>query len=140
MQQIVRINTQASDFDFASLTAKAQPAVLTGWVEHWPALKASRQGPGALAQYLRPLDNNNEMDTLLLAADTQGKVGYAGTDLQQFNFVVKAIKKHPQNVLGKCIGTQRLERRAEGRGEGESEPGVDSGLTGRRLRVHGETG
>jgi hypothetical protein len=86
MQQIVRINTQASDFDFASLTAKAQPAVLTGWVEHWPALKASRQGPGALAQYLRPLDNNNEMDTLLLAADTQGKVGYAGTDLQQFNF------------------------------------------------------
>ncbi len=30
------------------------------------------------------------------------------SDLQQFNFVVKAIKKHPQNVLGKCIGTQSL--------------------------------
>ncbi|MGC9659223.1 UNVERIFIED_CONTAM: ShlB/FhaC/HecB family hemolysin secretion/activation protein [Acinetobacter pittii] len=29
-------------------------------------------------------------------------------ELQQFNFVVKAIKKHPQNVLGKCIGTQSL--------------------------------
>ncbi len=30
------------------------------------------------------------------------------SELQQFNFVVKAIKKHPQNVLGKCIGTQSL--------------------------------
>lgn len=29
-------------------------------------------------------------------------------DLQQFDFVVKAIQKHPQVVLGKCIGTQSL--------------------------------
>lgn len=86
MQQIARINTQAADFDFARLTALGQPAVLTGWVDHWPALQAAKQGPAALAQYLRPLDNNTEMDTLLLAADTQGKVGYADTNLQQFNF------------------------------------------------------
>ncbi len=86
MQQIARINTKAAGFDFDALIAQGQPAVLTGWVEHWPALQASRQGPAALTQYLHPLDNNNEMDTLLLAADTQGKVGYAGADLQQFNF------------------------------------------------------
>lgn len=30
------------------------------------------------------------------------------TDLQQFDFIVKAIQKHPQAVLGKCIGTQSL--------------------------------
>ncbi|PTV52116.1 ShlB/FhaC/HecB family hemolysin secretion/activation protein, partial [Acinetobacter seifertii] len=29
-------------------------------------------------------------------------------DLQQFDFVVRAIQKHPQAVLGKCIGTQSL--------------------------------
>lgn len=29
-------------------------------------------------------------------------------DLKQFDFVVKAIQKHPQVVLGKCIGTQSL--------------------------------
>jgi len=34
--------------------------------------------------------------------------GQSESELQQFNFVVKAIKKHPQSVLGKCIGTQSL--------------------------------
>ena len=34
--------------------------------------------------------------------------GQSESDLQQFNFVVKAIKKHPQSVLSKCIGTQSL--------------------------------
>ncbi len=34
--------------------------------------------------------------------------GHSESDLQQFNFVIKAIKKHPQNILGKCIGTQSL--------------------------------
>lgn len=34
-------------------------------------------------------------------------IGQSESDLQQFNFVIKAIK-HPQNILGKCIGTQSL--------------------------------
>lgn len=86
MQQIARIDTRAAGFDFDQLVAAAQPAVLNGWVEHWPALQAARQGPQALAHYLRPLDNNREMDTLLLLPETAGKVGYASADLQHFNF------------------------------------------------------
>ena len=86
MQQIARIDTRAAGFHFDQLITQAQPAVLTGWVEHWPSLRAARQGPAALAHYLRPFDNNQEMDTLLLSAGTEGKVGYAGADLQHFNF------------------------------------------------------
>jgi hypothetical protein len=86
MQEIRRIDTKAVGFDFDQIVAAAQPVVLAGWVEHWPALQAARRGPAALAQYFRPLDNNREMDTLLLAAETAGKVGYAGDDLQHFNF------------------------------------------------------
>lgn len=86
MQDIRRIDTKAADFDFDQIIAAAQPVVFSNWVEHWPALEAARRGPAALAQYLRPLDNNREMDTLLLAEDTAGKVGYDGDDLQHFNF------------------------------------------------------
>lgn len=86
MQEIQRIDTKAAGFDFDQIVAAATPVVLSGWVEHWPALQAARCGPVALAQYLRPLDNNKEMDTLLLAADTAGKIGYAGDDLQHYNF------------------------------------------------------
>ncbi|MEW4938827.1 POTRA domain-containing protein, partial [Acinetobacter baumannii] len=35
-------------------------------------------------------------------------IGQSESDLKQFNFVIKAIKKHPQDILGKCIGTQSL--------------------------------
>lgn len=29
-------------------------------------------------------------------------------DIQRFNFIVQAIQKHPQQIMGKCLGTQSL--------------------------------
>lgn len=86
MQPIVRIDTREPSFDFASLIAAGQPAILTHFVDHWPSLQASQQGTATLAQYFAGFDNGREMDTLLLADNTDGKVGYAETDLRHYNF------------------------------------------------------
>lgn len=34
--------------------------------------------------------------------------GQSAQDIKKFNFILQAIKKHPQQIIGKCVGTKSL--------------------------------
>ena len=42
----------------------AQPALLRGLVDAWPAVRAGRESPAAVANYLRGFDNSGPVNTM----------------------------------------------------------------------------
>jgi hypothetical protein len=66
--------------------ASARPAVLRGFVDHWPLVAAARQSPHAVAGILRRHDNGTPVDAILLPPECGGRIGYDPT-MSGFNFV-----------------------------------------------------
>ena len=79
-----------SDVDDATfkrdIATQYRPAVLRGFVKHWPAVKQAIDSPEAICQYLMALDSGKTVDVLLLAPETRGRVFYQ-PDLNGFNFI-----------------------------------------------------
>ncbi len=69
----------------ANLIETAQPRVLRGLCRDWPLVRAARESDTAFAQLLAAHDNGTAVDTLLLAPDQRGRIGY-NADMSGFNY------------------------------------------------------
>ena len=63
-----------------------EPAILKGLVAHWPAVRAARESPEALARYLMSLDSGVESQTILVPPEHRGRMFY-GSNANGFNFL-----------------------------------------------------
>lgn len=86
-----------------------QPAVLKGLLNHWPMVQAATTSDMALSQYIAGQDTGWQVDTLLLAPDSDGRIGYkevlAGFNYEKRQYPLTAIlsqllktKSDPQAV------------------------------------------
>lgn len=64
----------------------ARPAVLRGFVRHWPAVQACASSPEALLPYLRRFDNGHAVDAILMSPEAHGRLFYDDS-MSGFNFV-----------------------------------------------------
>lgn len=71
--------------DMAELAARGRPLVLRGLAAHWPAVAWARESDTAFARGLAALDAGGEVDTLVMAPEEDGCVGY-NADLSGFNY------------------------------------------------------
>jgi hypothetical protein len=71
--------------DMATLVARGEPLVLRDLAAHWPAVAWARESDTAFARGLAALDAGGEVDTLLMAPEEDGCVGY-NADLSGFNY------------------------------------------------------
>ncbi|HSY25881.1 MAG TPA: cupin-like domain-containing protein [Burkholderiaceae bacterium] len=62
-----------------------RPAVIRGYVNHWPSVQAARSGPGAICDYLRRHDNGTAVDGISVPAEYHGRLFY-NHDMTGFNF------------------------------------------------------
>ena len=79
--------TGLGDDDVRERIFSAQrPAVLRGFVRHWPAVQAGRHGSAALVDYLRRFDRGSPVDAILTPPAVRGRVFYDEA-MSGFNFV-----------------------------------------------------
>lgn len=71
---------------FSEVAGSYRPAILRGFVQHWPAVRAARQSPEALCQYLLGLANDVEVDAVMTPPAERGRLFYK-PDMEGFNFV-----------------------------------------------------
>lgn len=69
-----------------------QPVILRGAVAAWPAVRAGRESPHAMANYLRALDNGTPTDTMIGPPSIGGRFFY-NDDISGLNF-----ERRPQRV------------------------------------------
>ena len=67
------------------IVPRDRPAVLKGLVAHWPAVRAARQSPLALYDYLRGRDLGRPMTAFIAAPDAKGVFFYRD-DMSGLNF------------------------------------------------------
>ena len=67
-----------------------RPAILRGFVRHWPAVRLAVQSPEAVCQYLLACDSGHPVDALLLAPQHKGRLFYQ-TDMTGFNFARRQL-------------------------------------------------
>ena len=66
--------------------ASGQPAVLRGFVRHWPVVEAGSKSATAVLETLRRLDNGTAVDAIMTPPDVQGRVFY-NDGMTGFNFL-----------------------------------------------------
>jgi hypothetical protein len=71
---------------FSDVAGSYRPAILRGFVRHWPAVHKARQSPEGLCQYLMDFDSGHEVDAVMTPPDQRGRLFYK-PDMSGFNFV-----------------------------------------------------
>ncbi|MYN25808.1 cupin-like domain-containing protein [Duganella levis] len=71
---------------FSEVAASYRPAILRGFVRHWPAVRAAQQSPEALCQYVLGLASDVEIDAVMTPPAERGRLFYK-PDMAGFNFV-----------------------------------------------------
>ena len=83
-----------SDIDEArfhsDILGSYRPAILRGFVRHWPAVKLAAAGPQSICQYLIECDSGHPVDALLMAPEHKGRLFYRG-DMTGFNFARRKL-------------------------------------------------
>ncbi len=74
----------------AQILGSARPAILRGFVRHWPAVQLATQSPEAICQYLVERDSGHAVDALLVPAAHKGRLFYQ-SDMQGFNFARRQL-------------------------------------------------
>ncbi|SNY57174.1 Cupin-like domain-containing protein [Arsukibacterium tuosuense] len=73
----------------------AKPAILKGLLKHWPVVQRAMASAESLQQYIAAMDSGWQVDTLLLAAQTDGRIGYqpdwAGFNYEKRQYPLTAI-------------------------------------------------
>lgn len=77
----------ASDhaFSHADLVGRDRPLVIRGLCGDWPVVIAARESDTAFAKRLAGYDNGSDVDTLLMAPEEKGVIGY-NADMDGFNY------------------------------------------------------
>jgi hypothetical protein len=81
------VNAQRFQQDINPLN---QPAVLKGLVKDWPAVRAAKESPQALAEHLLTFDSKQPIEAFFGAAEIGGRFFYS-EDLRGFNFDRKKL-------------------------------------------------
>jgi hypothetical protein len=84
LPQVARA-TVASVADVEALLIGGEPVLLTGLIDHWPALAAGRASPAALGTYLKSIDPGGPVPVMEAPPASDGRFGYAA-DLREFSF------------------------------------------------------
>jgi hypothetical protein len=71
--------------DLDQRVREAQPLILRGLIEHWPALAAGRDAPATLNHYLKSMDRGIPGAVMEAPASTHGRFGYT-SDIREFTF------------------------------------------------------
>jgi hypothetical protein len=71
--------------DLDLVVRAAQPLILRGLIEHWPALAAGRGSPATLNHYLKSMDRGIPVPVMEAPASTHGRFGYT-SDIREFTF------------------------------------------------------
>jgi hypothetical protein len=87
----------ASIHDIDALLARAEPVLLKGAIDHWPALAAAAQSPATFDLYLKERDRGAPVPVMEAAPSSHGRFGY-GADLREFSFTKRA------RPLGETLG------------------------------------
>ena len=66
--------------------ASGQPAVLRGFVRHWPIVEAGARSPTGVLDSLRRFDNGTPVDAIMTPPEVQGRVFYNDA-MTGFNFI-----------------------------------------------------
>jgi hypothetical protein len=69
----------------SDLTARGSPLVIRGLCDNWPVVMAARESDTAFAKYLASFDSGVEVDTLLMAPEEGGVIGYNAA-MDGFNY------------------------------------------------------
>ena len=67
------------------IVPRYKPAILRGFVSHWPAVKAAAASPEALCTYLTRFDVRRPIQTFVGPPEIEGRFFY-NHDLSGFNF------------------------------------------------------
>lgn len=71
---------------YTDVVGSGRPAILRGFVRHWPAVKQAMQSPEAICQYLLGMDSGHEVDAVMTPPAERGRLFY-NADMSGFNFV-----------------------------------------------------
>ncbi|MBV8666414.1 MAG: cupin-like domain-containing protein [Burkholderiaceae bacterium] len=63
-----------------------RPAVLRGFVKHWPVVQHALQSPESVCRYIKSFDNGTPVNAILTRPEVQGRIFYRD-DMEGFNFV-----------------------------------------------------
>lgn len=77
----------------------AEPAVLRGFVMHWPIVEAGRISPAAVLEMLRRFDNGTPVDAIMMSPEFGGRVSY-DEGMTGFNFVRNRL---PVSEIGQQV-------------------------------------
>jgi cupin-like protein len=66
--------------------ASGRPAVLRGFVRHWPIIEAATKSPSAVLEALRRFDNGTPVDAIMTPPEVAGRVFYNDA-MTGFNFI-----------------------------------------------------
>ncbi len=83
--QIDARNLRDPDIFFREVVAPCRPVVLSGLVDHWPAVTAGRVSPAAFCELVRQFDAGGQTEVFCGEARIAGKYYYSD-DLKAFNF------------------------------------------------------
>lgn len=72
-------------FSHQELAARDRPLVMRGACSDWPLVRAARESDTAFAVQLSALDNGTPVDTLLMAPEEGGLIGY-NAEMDGFNY------------------------------------------------------
>jgi hypothetical protein len=87
----------ASIQDIDALLARAEPVLLKGAIDHWPALAAAAQSSATFDLYLKERDSGAPVPVMEAPPSSRGRFGY-GADLREFSFTKRA------RPLGETLG------------------------------------
>lgn len=79
------VGSVASVADLDGVVRAAQPLIVRGLIEHWPALAAGRSSPATLNHYLESMDRGIPAPVMEAPASTNGRFGYT-SDIREFTF------------------------------------------------------
>ena len=102
--------TDGKPFGLDDVLGRGRPLVIRGLVRDWPIVRKAKESDTAFAQYVAARDSGVEVDTLLIAPDADGVIGYT-QDMDDFCY------EHFK--LPVTMGLQRLasySRREQARG------------------------
>jgi len=73
-----------ADF-YSEVASRYRPAILRGFVRHWPAVRKALHSPESLCQYLLGHANEHEVDAVMTPPAERGRLFYK-PDMKSFNF------------------------------------------------------
>ena len=119
-RQVKEVSGLASDTVGATIKSVAEPLVLRGLVSSWPVVRASKESPQAVADYIRRFYSGDRVTAFRAPPEVRGRIGY-NDELTGFSFkrtsatldeVLDPLFEHieEENPPAQYVGSTLLDR------------------------------